>query len=175
MSIIRTQLQLYYWSRGKKSLHPVWQELQCFLSKRKIQGCPSFVLSSQLNTSLLLTRRSVLASELKTTPSSTYSCFQYEWTSGMLSGSLFIISSSPHLIFILLENVIRLLFTIPTNEEASQCKVNINPAATLPGWPPHRHLAALTISDCFTESWRLYELFLLSFKWKWAFKDGEHM
>lgn len=60
----------------------------------------------------------------------------------------------PRLIFLLPENLISLLFTILTNEEESQHEVNINPAATLPRWPPQAS-HALPISHCSAESWSL--------------------
>lgn len=60
----------------------------------------------------------------------------------------------PRLIFLLPEILISLLFTILTNEEESQHEVNINPAATLPRWPPQAS-RALPINHCSAESWSL--------------------
>lgn len=92
-------------------------------------------LSSHQSISVLLTTGHSISIIAQSTPPLCHPlmCFHQERIGGMLSGFLFIISSFvPLLIFLLPENLISLLFTILTNEEASQHEANINPAATLP-------------------------------------------
>ena len=67
----------------------------------------------------------------------------------------------PHLMFLLPENLISLLFIIPTNEEASQYEVNINPAATLPRWPPLKLLLPLPSAAVLQAAQAWLQLFLL--------------
>lgn len=121
--------------------------LLCFLSKYKIQSCPGFALPTTVITpkyhpsmnhehSICVRAQSHLLHVI-------YSCSHSEWTGGMLSGFLFIISCFSHLIFLLPENLISLLFTIPTNEEVSWHEVDTNPAANLSHWPPLKFPAAL--------------------------------